>query len=230
MVVSGARAGPLDDEPKRRICKGAGSVIPQTPFELRYHFYVGREHGCSRSMESFGEVGTLDIKVAAGGKATLKLDLFHSHTFGPSLGSYKQGKRDFSHNDSRVRILWKGKLEKTPSGFVLRFSKKEISNELWGSDFKPERTVKSGLLLTCQADYLLLDHRDLEAKKAAECAPVVLCKPNLPILRFLDDHVRELSAKLYYNAQLPFTLKPGLDASIKKFYSSDWDYLHKARN
>ncbi|MBW1871252.1 MAG: hypothetical protein JRJ19_04255, partial [Deltaproteobacteria bacterium] len=46
---------------------------------------------------------------------------------------------------------------------------------------------------------------------------------------FLDDHVRELSAKLYYNDQLPFALKPGLDANIKKFYSSDWDYLHKAR-
>jgi hypothetical protein len=230
ILVTGARAGPLDEAPKKRICKGTGAMLPKAPFELRYHFNVGREHGCSRSMESFGEVGELNIAVDAGGKATFKLDLFHSHTFGPSLGSYKQGKRDFSHNDSRVRIVWKGKHKKVKNGFVLQFSKKEISKELWGSDFKPELIEKTGLEVTCQVDYLLLDPKDLDAKKAAKCTPVVLCKPDSPILKFLDDQVRELSAKLYYNGQLPFAAKPGLDASIKKFYSHDWDYLHKAGN
>jgi hypothetical protein len=221
-------------ERKERVCTGPRGELPAGPFRLSFKFNVGWEHGCSRSMESFGEVGTLDIEVGPKGEARLRLGIFHGHTFGPSLGEYKRGQRDFSHDDSRLRALWTGRIERTKTGFVLRFSKKEYTTELWGSDFKPEHTVNSSLTFTCLAGTVLLDppldSRKKEKEPAPECAPVVWCKPSVPVLSFQNERVRELSARLYREGHLPFAPAPGLDASIKWFYHSGWDYLHRSRN
>ena len=228
LLMAGATAGFMED-PKDRTCKAEKAKIPAAPFKLRYKFSVGWEHGCSRSMESFGEVGDLRIEVDKNNEAILRLDLFHGHTFGPSYGEYKRGHRDFSHDDSRYRAVWTGKAEKTKTGLVLKFSKIESSDELWGSDFKPERTEKSNLVLTCHADSLLLDPPFKEPEPPPECAAVILCKPSESLLSFKHERVRELSSRLYFKGSLPFAEKPGLDASIKQMYNTGWDYLRRVK-
>jgi hypothetical protein len=228
LLVAGASVGFMED-PKDRACKTTKPTIPAAPFKLRYKFNVGWEHGCSRSMESYGEVGSLRIEVDAKGKAVLRLDLFHGHTFGPSYGEYKRGHRDFSHDDSRFRAVWTGKAERTDTGLVLRFSKQEISNEQWGSDFKPESTKKSDLTLTCHASSLLLDPPFKEPEPPPECAAVILCKPSETLLSFKHERVRGLSSRLYFKGSLPFAPKPGLEANIKQLYNTGWDYLRRVK-
>jgi len=223
-------SGPPDNDLWGRSCKGTQSAIPAAPFKLRFKFNVGREHGCSHSMESLGEVGDLRIEVDKDNKAVLRLDLFQSRTFGPSPGDLGASERDFKHNDSRFRAVWTGKAERTGTDLVLKFSKKEYTHEEWGSDFKPQGTVESGLVLTCTSGTLLLDPPYDKPVQRPECAPVLFCRPSAPILTFKDEQVREMAAKLYYSGGLPFAPHPGLDADINTHYHSGWEHLRRASN
>jgi hypothetical protein len=89
-------------------------------FTARLRFSVGREHGCSQSFENRAQTGTAELAVAPGGKATLTLEVREITIFGPSLGSYKQGQRDFHQSSEKHRKVWSGRASVTGNQLVIQ--------------------------------------------------------------------------------------------------------------
>ncbi|HOX44491.1 MAG TPA: hypothetical protein PK668_12885 [Myxococcota bacterium] len=221
-----------------RLCadtQAGAAALPAAPYTLKLKLHVGWEHGCSQSMERFGEVGTLTLAVDGAGAATLELDLFHAHTFGPSFGRYKQGDHEFTHQDSRLRARWKGKAVKRGAALVATFTSQESTAQLWGGgDWKPEKSGPASLEVVCEPASVRLDPPlgsgvDGGPAPAPACAPVLLCGTSQPILSFEHERVRERSRRLFIQGSLPLALAPGLEATLEEHYSSEWDYLRAAK-
>ncbi len=89
--------------------------VPATgPLSYRLAFASRREHSCSQSFESEGRDGTLVLTVAADGAARVVLDGEETYVFGPSLGRFRAGARDFQRSAHPLRAEWTGTAVRGP--------------------------------------------------------------------------------------------------------------------
>lgn len=131
---------------------GADPDVPAS-FTARLRFSVDREHSCSRSFENRAQTGTAELAVAPGGGATFTIEVRQITSTGPSLGSYKQGLRDFHQSSEKHRRVWTGRASLTGNQLVIRlqtFSTASVSLPLYGdADYPPATSGAATGTITC---------------------------------------------------------------------------------
>lgn len=211
---------------------GKGNPMPSGEMDLSLVLDVDFEHGCSQSMESRSISGTLDLKIFTGDKAVLALDIEEYYTFGPSLGKFKQGHRDFTHRYWKERRVWKGKAKRKDDLLIFKFktvdtARKEFPLYSGGGSMPPATPSASTLELTCR--YMQIDVYGPVAKNKSafdvdketpKRKHAILCKPNQEVFDWYQDHI-------LMDEFLPFSAAPGFILSYNKLYWTDTKVLRQ---
>ncbi len=136
------------------ICLCGPATAAELPLTAHLIFDIGREHGCSRSFENTSFSGLLTLDVGADGAAELSLETHKLIIFGPSLGSYKQGERDFSERREKQRQRWRGQAVLSGESLMVQMKVVETSRTQqprYGDLPYPEATTAvSNLRLDCK--------------------------------------------------------------------------------
>lgn len=90
-------------------------------------YRTSREHGCSQSFESSSARGNLVLELAESGEVRVHVTVDRSSTFGPSIGRFRAGERDFSHRHEAEDRSWKGSAERDGEGFSVKLEQVESS-------------------------------------------------------------------------------------------------------
>jgi len=228
-------AGPIPPPREGAVCSPrAGRPITDEALSFRVKVELGFEHGCSQSMESTGSITELVINVNDRDEATIIAETFEDETFGPSLGEFRRGGRQFVHHSTRVKKTWRGRAFRTPGLVRLQIERVETAVDASGGiHYGPPMAAKVSYEIVCRDSGLLVGPawsslRTDETPPPPTCARTLACEGIYELVPIKDERLQQRRAFVLPGGALPLLPGSGIDISSKVFHGDDWNHFRRA--
>jgi hypothetical protein len=205
------------------------------PVILKASVTISREHGCSQSTESVSSITAYALALR-GGSARLTVETFDSTSFGPSLGAFRAGRRDFSHESVRWRRAYTGTVQRKDGTLKLAFTKLETSVDLSGG-IKFSDSTESAVTQTIDCAVggvgVLPPLSSLgKPQPPAFCAEALLClglSELAPLPASAVDALGPIALRSLVEGRLTLLPEPGIDIEARDFYRHESASFRRAK-
>jgi hypothetical protein len=187
---------------------------------------ISREHGCSQSSETTASLSDFTL-VLDGNRARLTVETFDGSGFGPSLGAFRAGRREFAHDDTRWRRVYGGTVTRKGNDLVLHFTTLETSvDRRGGTSYGEVTTTAIDGTASCGTGgvgvaHPLIHKVTTERPQADVCAQVLLCRDLLdlgPIPASAREALAPIAQRVLVDGRLPLGAGAALEVRAKNLY------------